>query len=75
MEHEMRQMRADEYPLLEDFLHRAIFVPPDYKGEIPRSIIYDDPLCAAAIEDYQRLDFEIVGDGFDDSEWLMVREL
>lgn len=161
MEHEIRQIRPDEYPLLEDFLYEAIFVPPDYEGEVPRSIIHDDPLCAAAIEDfgiyendiafvatvddepigccwartteeyghiddetpslsisvfedhrgngigtelieamleelqdrgffrvslsvqkenpaihlYKRLDFEIIGDGADDSEWLMLREL
>lgn len=161
MEYAVRQMREDEHPLLEDFLYEAIFVPPDYEGDVPRSIIFDDPLCYAAIEDfgiyendiafvatadgepvgccwartteeyghiddetpslsisvledhrgngigtdlleamieelqdrgldrvslsvqkenpaarlYQRLGFEIVGDGFDDTEWLMVREL
>lgn len=45
-------MRPDEYPLLEDFLYEAIFVPSDYKGAVPRSIIYDDPLCRAAFEGF-----------------------
>lgn len=154
-------MKPSEHPLLEDFLYEAIFVPPDFDGEIPRSIIHDDPLCRAAFEGfgareddiafvatiddapigccwarttqeyghiddetpslsisvfkehrgngigtslmnamleelvrrgfsrvslsvqkqnpatclYGRLGFEIVGDGFDDTEWLMVRQL
>lgn len=41
-------MRPDEHSLLEDFLYEAIFVPPDFEGEIPRSIIHDDPMCRAA---------------------------
>ena len=45
-------MRSDEYPLLEDFLYEAIFVPPDFSGTVPRSIIYDDPMCRAAFEDF-----------------------
>ena len=45
-------MRPEEYPLLEDFLYEAIFVPSDYKGAVPRSIIYDDPLCRAAFEGF-----------------------
>lgn len=49
---EIRFMRPDEYPLLEDFLYEAIFVPPDYEGTLPRSIIYDDPMCRAAFEDF-----------------------
>ena len=45
-------MRPDEYPLLEDFLYEAIFVSPDYEGTVPRAIIYDDPMCRAAFEDF-----------------------
>ena len=45
-------MRPDEYPLLEDFLYEAIFVSPDYERAVPRSIIYDDPMCRAAFENF-----------------------
>ena len=32
----IREMREAEYPLLEDFLYEAIFVPEDFDGEIPQ---------------------------------------
>lgn len=51
-EYEIRDLRSDEYPLLEEFLYEAIFVPADFEGEVPRAIIYDDPMCRAAFEDF-----------------------
>lgn len=51
-EYEIRDLRSDEYPLLEEFLYGAIFVPADFEGEVPRSIIYDDPMCRAAFENF-----------------------
>lgn len=48
-------MRADEWPLLEDFLYEAIFVPEGFEGEVPRSLIYDDPKCRAAFEGFGTL--------------------
>lgn len=51
-EYEIRNLRADEYHLLVEFLYEAIFVPVDYVGETPRSIIYDDPMCKASFEDF-----------------------
>jgi len=41
--------------MLEDFLYEAIFVPEGFGGEIPRSLIYDDPKCRAAFEDFGML--------------------
>lgn len=49
-EYEIRNLRADEYPLLKEFLYEAIFVPADYDGEVSCAIIYDDPMCRAAFE-------------------------
>ena len=51
-EYEIRDLRSDEYPLLKDFLYEAIFVPADFEGEVPRSIIFDDPMCKASFEDF-----------------------
>lgn len=45
-------MRSDEYPLLKDFLYEAVFVPADFVGEVPRTIIFDDPMCRAAFEGF-----------------------
>ncbi len=50
----IRQMREVEYPLLEDFLYEAIFIPEDFDGEIPRSIIRE-PELAAFIEGFGTL--------------------
>jgi ribosomal protein S18 acetylase RimI-like enzyme len=52
MEYEVRNIRQGEWPLLEDFLHEAIFVPEGFEGEVPRSVIYDDPKCRAAFEGF-----------------------
>lgn len=50
MNYEVRPMKKEEWPLLEDFLHEAIFVPEGFEGEVPRSVIFDDPKCRAAFE-------------------------
>ena len=50
----IREMREAEYPLLEEFLYEAIFVPEDFYGEIPRSIIRE-PELAACIEGFGTL--------------------
>ena len=55
MDYEVRHIRQDEWPLLEDFLYEAIFVPEGFEGEIPRSVIYDDPKCRAAFEEFGAL--------------------
>ena len=55
MDYEIRHMRDDERPLLEDFLYEAIYVPEGFEGEIPRSIIHDDPKCRAAYEGFGQL--------------------
>lgn len=52
MDYTVRHIRQDEWPLLEDFLYEAIFVPEDFEGEVPRSIIYDDARCRAAFEGF-----------------------
>ena len=51
----MRHIRQDEWPLLEDFLYEAIYVPEGFEGEVPRSVIYDDPKCRAAFEGFGAL--------------------
>ena len=55
MEYLIRDMRPDEWPLLEEFLYEAIFVPEGFEGEIPRSVIYDDPKCRATFEGFGEL--------------------
>ena len=50
MDYAIRNMREDEWPLLEDFLYEAIFVPEGFEGEVPRSVIYDGPKCRAAFD-------------------------
>lgn len=52
MEYIIREMRKNEIPLLEDFLYEAIFIPDWYTEEVPRSIIYDDPMIYDAIKDF-----------------------
>ncbi len=52
MDYEVRFMRRDEWPLLEDFLYEAIYVPEGFEGEVPRSVIYDDPKCRAAFQGF-----------------------
>ena len=48
-------MVPGEFPMLEDFLYEAIFVPEGFEGEIPRSVIFDDPKCRAAFEGFGTL--------------------
>jgi ribosomal protein S18 acetylase RimI-like enzyme len=45
-------MKKEEYPLLDDFLYNAIFVPDWYTKEVSRNIIYENPLIYAAIKDF-----------------------
>ena len=52
MDYLIRRIKPPEYALLEDFLYEAIFVSEDFEGEVPRSIIYDDPKCRAAWEGF-----------------------
>ncbi|MBQ9317684.1 MAG: GNAT family N-acetyltransferase [Atopobiaceae bacterium] len=63
MEYEVRDIRQDEWPLLEDFLYGAIYVPEGFEGEVPRSVIHDDPKCRAAFERFGSLpdDRAVVG--------------
>ena len=55
MEYKVRRMRQDEWPLLEGFLYEAIYVPEGFEGEVPRSVVYDDPKCRAAFEGFGTL--------------------
>lgn len=55
MHFKIRHIREEEWPLLEDFLYEAIYVPEGFEGEVPRSVIYDDPKCCAAFEGFGTL--------------------
>ncbi len=55
MKYIIRDIRPSEYHLLEEFLYQAIWVPDDFDGEIPRSIVRDDPKCRAAFEGFGSL--------------------
>ena len=55
MEFVVRHIKRDEWPLLEDFLYEAIYVPEGFEGEVPRSVIYDDPKCRVAFEGFGAL--------------------
>lgn len=48
VDYEIRGIRQSEWPLLEDFLYEAVFVPEGFEGEVPRSVVHDDPRCRAA---------------------------
>lgn len=63
MDFKIRHIRRDERRLLEDFFYEAIFVPEDFEGEVPRSVIYDVPKCRAAFEEFGALpdDRAVVG--------------
>ncbi len=52
---EVRDIKPCEWPLIEDFLYEAIYVPEGFEGEVPRSVIYDDPKCRAAFEGFGSL--------------------
>ncbi len=56
MEYAIRHMCQYEWPLLEDFLYQAIYVPEGFEGEVPRSLVHDDPKCRAAFEAFGTLD-------------------
>ncbi|MDO4796813.1 MAG: GNAT family N-acetyltransferase [Coriobacteriales bacterium] len=55
MDYAIRHITQEEWPLLEDFLYEAIFVPEGFAGEVPRSVIHDDPKCRAAFEGFGSL--------------------
>ena len=55
MDYTVRRMERDEWPLLEDFLYEAVYVPEGFEGEVPRSVIQDDPKCRAAFEGFGAL--------------------
>lgn len=48
----IREMRKDEVDFLDDFLYEAIFIPDWYTKEVPRDIIYSNPLMYAAIKNF-----------------------
>lgn len=52
MQFEVRDIEPTEWPLLEDFLYEAIYIPEGFVGEVPRTIIYVDPWCRAAFEGF-----------------------
>lgn len=55
MECIIREMRKEEFALLDDFLYNAIFIPEGYTKKVPRDIIYSDPLIYASIKDFGTL--------------------
>ena len=55
MDYEVRHIRQEEWPLLADFLYEAIYIPEGFEGEVPRSVIFDDPKCRAAFEGFGTL--------------------
>ena len=55
MDFTVRDIRQDEYPLLEEFLYQAIYVPEGFEGAVPRAIVHDDPKCRAAYEEFGTL--------------------
>ena len=55
MEYLIRHMVPEEFPMLEGFLYEAIFVPEGFEDEVPRSVIFDDPKCRVAFEDFGTL--------------------
>lgn len=48
----IRDIREDEHELLEEFLYQAVFVSEGFEGEVPRSVIREDPKCRAAYEGF-----------------------
>lgn len=60
----IREMLPEEYRMLDDFLYEAIYIPEGYMGEVPQSIIYDDPKCYAAIKEFGTLpdDYALVAE-------------
>ncbi len=54
MQYKIRELKETEYDLLEDFLYEAIYIPKDYVGVLPRSIIYNPDLWRT-IADFGKL--------------------
>lgn len=79
MDFRIRKMTPDEQPLLEDFLYEAIFVPEGFEGEIPRSVVFDDPKCRAAFEGFGTLPDDhavvaVVGDKVVGACWVRTTD-
>ena len=55
MDYIVRNICKDEYALLEEFLYQAIYVPEGFEGDVPRSLVSDDPKCRAAFEGFGTL--------------------
>ena len=55
MDYLVRGIEPEEWPLLEGFLYEAIWAPEGFQGEVPRSIVRDDPKCRAAWEGFGML--------------------
>lgn len=51
----IRSMRLDETPLLETFLMEAIYLPDDFQGELSPDLVFSDPKCLAAVEEFGSL--------------------
>lgn len=52
MDYIIRNIREEEYRLLDDFLYEAIFIPKQYSQRVERDIIYTDPKLYDAIRDF-----------------------
>lgn len=52
MDYIIREMQKDEIHLLHDFLYEVLFISDWYTKEVPRDIIYTNPLIHAAIKDF-----------------------
>lgn len=55
----VREMRDGEYHSLSDYLYKAIFIPEGFEGELPRSILDEDPKLVAAIEGFGTLEGDV----------------
>ena len=55
MDYIIRDICEDEYPLLEEFLYQAIFVPSGFDDTVSRSVVRDDPKCRATYEGFGSL--------------------
>ena len=54
MKYTIREIQVQEYPLLEDFLYEAIFIPEGAKAP-PKSVIYE-PIVWRTIDNFGTLD-------------------
>ena len=62
MDYKIREIRKNEYPILSDFLHEAIFIP-EGMDKPPKSII-EQPELQVYIEDFGKKD-----------DWCLVAEV